>query len=49
MEKFQANKFPTKGEKCKLAMSFNTTEGKISQWYKYMREKRRAKERMSQG
>ena len=28
MERFQANKFPTKEEKRKLAMSFNTTEKK---------------------
>ena len=49
MGMFQANKFLTKEERCKLAMSFNTTEEKITNWYKYMRHKEGVKERLSQG
>ena len=49
MERFQANKFPTKEEKCELAMSFNSTVKRIANWYGYMRHKQGAKERLSQG
>ena len=49
MEKFPSDKFLTKGEKCKFAMSLNTTKEKITYYYKYMRQQIRAKERLSQG
>ena len=39
MEKFQSNHYPTKKEKCELAMSLSIKEEKVSEWYQYMRKK----------
>ena len=50
MERFQANKFPTKEERCQLAMSFNITEERITNWYKDMSQRKGAEEeRLRQG
>ena len=49
MESFQANKYPTEEEKCKLAMSLNVTKNRIIKWYKHMRYTKGVKERSSQG
>ena len=49
MERFQANQFLTIEEKRELALSFNVTKERITYWFKYMRRKRGAKKRLSQG
>ena len=49
LQMFQGNTFPTKEERRKLAMSFNTTEKRITNWYRSKRYKQGTKERLCQG
>ena len=39
MENFQANEYPTRKERCELAMSLNIKEEKVTGWFQYMRRK----------
>ena len=48
MERFKAEAYPRKEEKCELAMSLNTTKKKIEIWFKYMRRKKVAEGMLNQ-
>ena len=48
MERFQATEYLNKEEKCKLAMSINTTEKVVDNWFSYMRRKEAARGMFSQ-
>ena len=40
MERFKAEAYPKKEDKCQLAQSLSTTKKKIERWFKYMRSKK---------
>ena len=49
MERFQANPYVRKEEKCELAKSLNITKEKIKVWFEYRRSKAKTKSLLSKG
>ena len=49
MERFQANPYLRKEEKCQLAESLNITKEKIKVWFDYRRSKAKTKSLLSKG
>ena len=49
MQRFQANKYPTREERRELAMSLNMREKQIANWYIHMRHQKATEGMSSQG